>query len=100
MEDFDVLIMGYPINICYRIHDPSYVEWSLVNKIGAAEEIELLNILLRVHYGEFIEAAIREHHFYESYAKSAGWRPIAAIEKEVYDEIVDFPKSPMSKNKV
>jgi hypothetical protein len=69
-----VCIMGIMIPIKYRIHDPSYVEWSMETAADkdefTVEERELLNVLLRVHYGGFIEAALREAAFYENYANS------------------------------
>lgn len=74
----DVTIMGISVRIKYAIHDPAYVEWKLeeANQESAVEgwpddEMELLNVLLRVHYSDFIEAACREQAYYDSYAASA-----------------------------
>ena len=74
MKKTAVIIMGIPLNIRYNIHEPSYVEWNLdlleksANPPDNYDEMELLNILLRTHYCNFIESACRENAFYENYA--------------------------------
>lgn len=69
----EVYILGYPIPISYQIHDPAYVEWKIECTTKSWEtEHDLLNVLLRMHFCEYIEAAIREHAFMEQYAASQG----------------------------
>lgn len=72
MIETEIYILGYPVMIRYIVHDPSYVEWHLVCNHSARDVHDLLNVLLRVHFSEFIEAACREHHFYKLYAESQG----------------------------
>jgi hypothetical protein len=68
----EIYIMGYPVQIAYTIHHPDYVEWKLVASKTWEGEHDLLNVLLRVHYHQYIEAAVREHAFMEQYAAAAG----------------------------
>lgn len=71
MNKTSVTIMGISIQIRYHIHDPAYVEWTLQRADKDDDEMELLNVLLRVHYSDFIEAACREQAYYDSYAAAA-----------------------------
>ena len=80
MQTTTVYIMGYPIEIDYRIHDPSYIEWNVTANDGSEHESQLLNVLLRVHYNQFIEAVLREHDYYHEYAKRAGWESLPTFE--------------------
>lgn len=80
MYKTDVIIMGYSIDIYFTLHEPSYVEWEIGASRWASEdkkatfraEADLLNVLLRTHYSEFIESRCREADFYRSYAESQG----------------------------
>ena len=72
MTKTEIYIMGYAVQIAYVIHHPDYVEWKLVASRTWEGEHDLLNVLLRVHYHQYIEAAIREHAFIEQYAAAAG----------------------------
>jgi hypothetical protein len=77
-----ITIMGITIRVHYTIHEPSYVEWelrsaqqkmeNLSEKHYPIKEMQLLSVLLRTHYSQFIEAVIRESAFYQSYAESQG----------------------------
>lgn len=72
MTKTEIYIMGYPVQIAYTIHQPDYVEWKLIASNQWEGEHDLLNVLLRVHYHQYIEAAIRENAFMEQYAAAAG----------------------------
>lgn len=83
MNEIEIYLLGYPLLISYQLHDPNYVEWKLKAHKTWEDEFELLNVLLRIHYSAYIEAACREHHFYEEYARSAGWKPMGEIEEDI-----------------
>lgn len=72
LTETEVYIMGYPVTIAYTIHEPSYVEWKIRATTRWEDEHDLLNVLLRIHYAEFIEAVCREHSFYVAYADAQG----------------------------
>lgn len=73
MTKTEIYIMGYPVQIAYKIHHPDYVEWDLKASKTWEAEHDILNVLLRIHYSQFIEAAVREHAFMEQYAATAGY---------------------------
>lgn len=69
MDKITVVIMGKAITIHYTMHEPAYVEWTLGTPIeGLEKEMDLLNVLLRTHYCDFIESACREAAFFNAYA--------------------------------
>ena len=78
MQRAVVTIMGVAIEIKFAIHDPAYVEWRIA-AVGVdptvddwpADEMELLDVLLRTHYSPYIEAACRETCYYNNYASAA-----------------------------
>lgn len=72
MINTEIYILGYPVRIKYHIHDPAYVEWQILATKDWETEHDLLNVLLRLHFCEYIEAAIREHAFMEQYAAAQG----------------------------
>lgn len=72
MNKTTVVIMGKAITIQYAVHEPAYVEWQMNAPVeGLEDEMELLNVLLRTHYSDFIESACREASFYNAYAATA-----------------------------
>ena len=73
MLDTIVYLMGYAIKIRYAIHHPSYVEWKLMASEKWVDEHDVLDLVLRYHYSNYIEAACREHSFYLEEANSRGW---------------------------
>lgn len=93
----EVIILGRPIRVHFTIHEPAYVEWSLIPKDeGNETEMKLLDMLLRTHYCQFIESACREAAFYQAYAASAAsddWADDLAFikyAKELLTEDVPF----------
>jgi len=61
-----VYIMGMPVSIMYEIHSFFNIEWAVKmpppSSTNETSIYLLLNVLLRVHYCEFIEAEIRRYH--------------------------------------
>lgn len=90
MTKTEIYIMGYPVQIAYTIHHPDYVEWKLVASKTWEGEHDLLNVLLRVHYHQYIEAAIREHAFMEHYAAAAGYGYDIAVSPDIRIEDMPF----------
>ena len=79
MSKTSVVIMGISIPVRYTIHDPAYVEWTIdawelhqnPDSNYPHHEMNLLQILLRVHYSDLIESVCRETTYYNNYAAAA-----------------------------
>lgn len=68
MEETELYILGHPIKIRYHIHDRGYVQWKLVPAVERWEgEHDLLDLLLRMHCNQLIEAMCREDSYYTAY---------------------------------
>ena len=75
MRRTTLTILGIALDFEYTIYEPTLVEWSLTPESRGPRP--LLEILLRVHYNQYIEAQLREHWFREEYEA----HQIAAIER-------------------
>lgn len=64
-------LLGYGIEIQYIVHEGGYVEWSIrPDENSKDSSVELLNVLLRIHYNDFIEAMCRENSHMSDYYSS------------------------------
>ena len=60
-------ILGQRLDIEYFLYEPQYIEWSLTPEYRGPSP--LFEILLRVHYNEYIEAQLREDWFRRQYER-------------------------------
>lgn len=67
LED-TLTILGLPVKFQFHIYDTSYVSWNL--HPDSKGNSPLLEILLRIHYQEYIEAMLREVWFRQIYENS------------------------------
>ena len=67
LED-TLTILGHPIKFQFHIYDTTHVSWSL--HPDSKGPSPLLEILLRIHYCEYIESMLRETWFRISYEES------------------------------
>jgi hypothetical protein len=58
-------ILGFSVHISYTVYPGGHMEWALTKSTLAGEN--LTSLLLRIHYGAFIEATLREAWFAEEY---------------------------------
>jgi len=64
------IILGLPVEIQYIIHSrPHYIEWSLAER--RSQYTEMIEMLLRVHYTQWIEKTILEYEWERSHENVA-----------------------------
>lgn len=61
MKEAIITILGHPLTFHYFVHDGGHIEWTVRNAT------DLLILLLRVHYTQYIEAELRKVWFEEQY---------------------------------
>jgi len=70
MEKMVIYILGHEVHIHYQISDRGYVQWKLTpSKDGWLPEHDLLDLLLRMHHNQYIEALCREEDHYIDYVR-------------------------------
>ena len=72
MKKTKITLFGFIIHIEYQIHDQNYIEWRVFDDEPSTFKYDFLEMLLRIHYNEYIESRIREVAYYHSYSERVG----------------------------
>ena len=64
MKETTITLMGYPLTFRYTVYEGGYIEWKL-----KGSNWDFTDLLLRLHYTEYINAELRKIWFEEEYAE-------------------------------
>ena len=67
MRETILSILGHAVAFKYTVYEGGCIDWQ--TKVGAGNHDNLFNLLLRIHYNEFICAELRKTWFEEEYAQ-------------------------------
>lgn len=67
-----LVLMGIRVTIQYEIHSDLYIDWLVIDapaKYTSKRDrlVELLNLVLRIHYASYIEGHLRELQHYRQF---------------------------------
>ena len=65
MRETTITIMGYALTFRYTVYEGGYIEWKL-----KGSNWDFTELLLRIHYPEFIKNELSKVWFEEEYAES------------------------------
>lgn len=76
MIDTSITLFGLLILIRYQPRDENYIEWRVIHKTTEyTEDLKLLDELLKVHYGAYIERILRQHYYWHMEEKATAFDP-------------------------